>query len=46
MDDTKLVDLMNQLIELAKDAQKLTNDFAALATQVAAIICEKQKSDT
>ena len=30
MDDTKLVDLMNQLIELAKDAQKLTNDMTII----------------
>ena len=38
MDDTKLIDLMNQLIELSKDARKLANDFGYLATQVAVII--------
>ncbi len=45
MDRKELVGLMNRLIVLAEDAEKLSNDFADLATAVAVIVADKQKAE-
>lgn len=45
MEKENLVSIMNQLIDLSKDARKLANDFGHLATQVAVIIGTLQNGE-
>ena len=42
MNKQELIDLMNQLCALVQDTRKLSNDFAELATQVAALVSKQQ----
>lgn len=43
MNKKELIDLMNQLCALVQDTRKLSNDFAEIATQVAALISKQQE---